>query len=231
MTKLVECVPNFSEGRRPEVVAAIRDAIAAEPGATVLDASADASHHRSVVTFVAPPARAADAAFAAVAEAAHRIDLTTHTGEHPRIGAADVVPFVPLQQYGTTMADCVALAHTLGERVGRELGVPVYLYEHAATRPARRLRSRREALRTREAAGSRGVGPGRQRRQPRRAGAATARRLADQAGHGPGGRSRRDDGAPPAASRRGHAACRGEGCRARCDIREDRQNLTRICTN
>lgn len=135
--QLVECVPNFSEGRRPEVVTAIRDAIAAA-GATVLDASADASHHRSVVTFVAPPERAADAAFAGIATAAELIDLTQHTGEHPRLGAADVVPFVPLPAWGTAMPDCVALARTLGQRVGRELGIPVYLYEHAATRPDRR---------------------------------------------------------------------------------------------
>ena len=138
MTKLVECVPNFSEGRRPEVVAAIRDAMAASPGATVLDASADASHHRSVITFVAPPEHAVAAAFAGVAEAARRVDLTRHAGVHPRIGAADVVPFVPLPAHGTAMADCVAIARALGERVSRELGVPVYLYDRAATRPDRR---------------------------------------------------------------------------------------------
>lgn len=136
--RLVECVPNFSEGRRPEVVDAIRRAIAAAPRTAVLDASADASHHRSVVTFVADPDHAADAAFAGIARAVAGIDLTRHSGEHPRIGAADVVPFVPLPQYGTTMADCVALARALGERVGRELGVPVYLYERAAARPDRR---------------------------------------------------------------------------------------------
>ncbi len=134
---LVECVPNFSEGRDPAVVAAIRNAIAAVPGTHVLDTTADASHHRSVVTFVADPARAVDAAFAGIAAARARIDLRAHAGVHPRIGAADVVPFVPLAACGTTMADCVALAHALGPRVARELRVPVYYYERAARRPDR----------------------------------------------------------------------------------------------
>jgi glutamate formiminotransferase/formiminotetrahydrofolate cyclodeaminase len=135
--KLVECVPNFSEGRRPDVVAAIRDAIAAVQGVTILDVSSDPSHNRTVVTFVAPVDRAVDAAFAGVAEAARRIDLREHRGEHPRVGATDVCPFVPLAAWGSTMEDCVALARTLGERVGRELAIPVYLYERAATRPDR----------------------------------------------------------------------------------------------
>ena len=133
--KLVECVPNFSEGRRPDVVAAIRDAIASVAGAHVLDASSDASHNRSVITFVASIDVAADAAFAAIRVAHERIDLTTHTGEHPRMGATDVVPFIPLE--GSTMEDCIALARQLGERVGRELQIPVFLYERAATRPDR----------------------------------------------------------------------------------------------
>ena len=133
--KLIECVPNFSEGRRPEVIAAIRDAIAGVAGAHVLDTSADASHNRCVVTFVAPIDVVADAAFAGIAAAHRHIDLTTHTGEHPRMGAADVVPFIPLE--GATMEDCIALARALGERVGRELKIPVFLYERAATRPDR----------------------------------------------------------------------------------------------
>ncbi len=133
--KLIECVPNFSEGRRVEVVAAIRDAIAGVTGAHVLDASADASHNRSVITFVAPIDVVVDAAFAGIREAHDRIDLTTHSGEHPRMGATDVVPFIPLE--GATMEDCIALARELGERVGRELGIPVFLYERAATRPDR----------------------------------------------------------------------------------------------
>jgi glutamate formiminotransferase/formiminotetrahydrofolate cyclodeaminase len=133
--KLVECVPNFSEGRRPEVVAAIRDAIAAVQGVSVLDVSSDASHNRSVITFVAAMDTAVDAAFAGIRAAAERIDLCKHSGEHPRIGATDVVPFIPLE--GSTMEDCIALARALGERVGRELKIPVYLYERAATTPAR----------------------------------------------------------------------------------------------
>ena len=133
--KLVECVPNFSEGRRPEVVAAIRDAIAAVDGVSVLDVSSDPSHNRSVITFVAPVDTAVDAAFAGIRAASERIDLSKHAGEHPRIGATDVVPFIPLE--GSTMEDCIALARALGERVGTELKIPVYLYERAATTPTR----------------------------------------------------------------------------------------------
>ena len=132
---LVECVPNFSEGRRPEVIAAIRDAIASVQGTVILDVSSDPSHNRTVVTFVAPVASAADAAFAGIAKATELIDLNTHDGEHPRIGATDVCPFIPLE--GTSMEDCIVLARTLGERVGRELKVPVFLYERAASRPDR----------------------------------------------------------------------------------------------
>ena len=132
---LVECVPNFSEGRRPEVIAAIRDAIAAVEGTVILDVSSDPSHNRTVITFVAPVASAASAAFAGIAKAAELIDLNHHTGEHPRIGATDVCPFIPLE--GTSMEDCIVLARTLGARVGKELGVPVFLYERAASRPDR----------------------------------------------------------------------------------------------
>ncbi|WP_373067280.1 glutamate formimidoyltransferase [Gemmatimonas sp.] len=132
---LVECVPNFSEGRDPAVIAAIRDAIAGTPGAHVLDVSSDSSHHRTVITFVASLQAAVPAAFAAMKVAQERIDLTTHQGEHPRIGATDVVPFIPLE--GTTMEHCVALARELGARAWAELGIPVYLYERAATEPAR----------------------------------------------------------------------------------------------
>lgn len=133
--RLVELVPNFSEGRRPEVVSAIRDAIAAVEGVAVLDVSSDQSHNRTVVTFVVPIEHAVDAAFAGIREARDRIDLNHHTGEHPRMGAADVVPFVPLE--GATMEDCIVLARQLGERVGRDLAIPVFLYERAATRPDR----------------------------------------------------------------------------------------------
>ena len=133
--KLVECVPNFSEGRRPEVVTAIRDAMARVEGVTILDSSSDASHNRSVITFVVPLERAVEAAFAGIKEASKHIDLREHSGEHPRIGAADGGPFVPLED--TTMDDCIALARELGQRVGAELGIPVYLYERAASRPTR----------------------------------------------------------------------------------------------
>ncbi|MGQ0641562.1 MAG: glutamate formimidoyltransferase [Gemmatimonadaceae bacterium] len=129
---LIECVPNFSEGRRPEVVEAIRAAIAAVDSVVVLDVSMDASHNRSVITFVASKERAVHAALAGMRVAAQHIDLTTHQGAHPRTGATDVVPFVPLE--GATMDDCIALAHALGARAARELAIPVYLYERAATR-------------------------------------------------------------------------------------------------
>jgi glutamate formiminotransferase/formiminotetrahydrofolate cyclodeaminase len=132
---LVECVPNFSEGRRAEVIGAIEASIRAVAGVHVLDRHTDADHNRTVITFAGPPAPVAQAAFAAISRAAELIDLDEHRGEHPRIGATDVVPFVPLS--GITMQECVDLARGLGERVGRELGIPVYLYEAAATRPER----------------------------------------------------------------------------------------------
>ena len=133
--KVVECVPNFSEGRRPEIVAKIRDAIAAVNAVHVLDVSSDSSHNRTVITFVVPIESAVDAAFAGIRAAREHIDLTTHSGEHPRMGAADVVPFIPLE--GSTMEDCIVLARQLGERVGRDLQIPVFLYERAATTPQR----------------------------------------------------------------------------------------------
>jgi glutamate formiminotransferase/formiminotetrahydrofolate cyclodeaminase len=132
---LVECVPNFSEGRNPATLDALRAALTGVPGVRLLDVQADASHNRSVFTFVAPPDAAVTAAFRAVAVARERIDLTKHSGEHPRMGATDVVPFVPVRD--VTMDDCVSLARTLGERVGRELGIPVFLYARAAARPER----------------------------------------------------------------------------------------------
>lgn len=134
--KLIECVPNFSEGRDVAVVNAIRDRIAAVPGVSVLHVTSDAWHNRSVITFVAPADAMPDAAVAAIRAARDNIDLTKHAGVHPRIGAADVVPFVPLD--GATMEDCVAIAREVGRRVGDELAIPVYLYERAATRPSRR---------------------------------------------------------------------------------------------
>lgn len=132
---LVECVPNFSEGRNRETLDALAAAVTSVPGVKLLDVQADAAHHRSVFTFVAPPAAAAEAAYQAMRVARERIDLTRHRGEHPRMGATDVVPFVPVRD--VTMDDCVRLAGRLGERVGRELEIPVYLYARAATRRER----------------------------------------------------------------------------------------------
>jgi glutamate formiminotransferase len=135
LRKIVECIPNFSEGRRAEVIDEIVAAIKTVRGAVMLDRESDANHNRSVVTFVASPEAAVDAAIAAARRAAQLIDLTSHTGEHPRMGATDVIPFVPIA--GVTMDDCVALARQCGERMWSELGIPVYLYEKAATRPER----------------------------------------------------------------------------------------------
>ena len=134
---LVECVPNFSDGRDRATIDALRSAVVSVPGVHLLDVQTDPSHNRSVFTFVAPPAAAADAAFAAMRVATERIDLTKHSGEHPRMGATDVVPFVPVA--GIAMEDCVALARLLGERAGKELEIPVFLYARAATRPERVL--------------------------------------------------------------------------------------------
>ncbi|GAB4530053.1 MAG: hypothetical protein Fur0018_17070 [Anaerolineales bacterium] len=135
MTQLVECIPNFSEGRRPEVVAAIVEAIASVEGVVVLDQHSDADHNRTVITYVGAPAAVEEAAFRGIAKAATLIDLNHHQGEHPRIGATDVVPFVPIREM--TMVECVEMARRLGQRVGAELEIPVYLYEEAATSPER----------------------------------------------------------------------------------------------
>jgi glutamate formiminotransferase len=132
---LVECVPNFSEGRRAEVVEAILASIRRVAGAQVLDWSSDPDHNRSVITLAGSPAAVEEAAFSAVGCAAEWIDLRIHRGVHARIGAADVVPFVPLGEF--PMAECVALARRLGRRIGEELGLPVYLYAQAATRSDR----------------------------------------------------------------------------------------------
>ncbi len=132
---LVECVPNFSEGRDRATLDALRAAIVAVPGVRLLDVQADAAHHRSVFTFVAPPDAAVEAAFRAMRVATERIDITAHRGEHPRMGATDVVPFVPVRDL--TMDDCVALARRLAERAGNELGIPIFLYAKAAKRPER----------------------------------------------------------------------------------------------
>jgi glutamate formiminotransferase/formiminotetrahydrofolate cyclodeaminase len=132
---LVECVPNFSEGRDPAIIAALREALVAVPGVTLLDVQADPAHHRSVFTFVAPPEAAAEAALRAMRVATERIDLTGHRGQHPRMGATDVVPFVPVRD--VTMDDCVALARRFAERAAAELHIPIFLYARAASRPER----------------------------------------------------------------------------------------------
>jgi len=128
-------VPNFSEGRDPEAVRAIAAAVAGVPGAVVLDTEMDADHHRSVITFVAPPEVAVEAALAAAAIAVERIDLNRHQGAHPRIGALDVLPFVPLP--GVTLEECVRLAERAAAELWKRLRIPCYLYEAAAKRPER----------------------------------------------------------------------------------------------
>ncbi|HEY8411694.1 MAG TPA: glutamate formimidoyltransferase [Pyrinomonadaceae bacterium] len=135
MRALVECVPNFSEGRRPETVQRIAEAILAVETACVLDTHIDPDHNRSVITFVASPDRVVDAAVEAVKRASELIDMRTHWGEHPRLGATDVLPFVPVN--GVTMDDCVRLAHEAGKQIAHELSIPVYYYERAALRPER----------------------------------------------------------------------------------------------
>jgi glutamate formiminotransferase/formiminotetrahydrofolate cyclodeaminase len=132
---LVECIPNFSEARRPEIIELIVQAILSVPGVQILDRHSDMDHNRTVVTYVGPPAAVEEAAFQAIACAAQKIDLEHHTGEHPRIGATDVVPFVPISD--VTMQECVEMARRLGRRVGTDLKIPVYLYEEAAARPER----------------------------------------------------------------------------------------------
>jgi glutamate formiminotransferase len=133
MAKLIECVPNFSEGRRLEVVKAIVDAVAAVEGVIVLDYSSDPDHNRSVLTFIGSPEAVKEGAFAGCAKAAELIDMDVHTGGHPRIGATDVIPFIPISE--VSMEDCVAIAHELGERIAEELNIPIYFYEEAAKRP------------------------------------------------------------------------------------------------
>jgi glutamate formiminotransferase len=132
---LIECVPNFSEGRKPETITAIAQAIESVAEAIVLDRHLDSDHNRSVITFVGKPEIVVEAALRAVAKATELIDLRTHQGEHPRIGATDVLPFVPLGR--VTMETCIALAHEAGQRIWRELSIPVYFYERAALRPDR----------------------------------------------------------------------------------------------
>ena len=135
MSGLIECVPNFSEGRDGAAVEMIRNAILRVPTACLLDTHIDADHNRSVITFVARADYVVEAAFGAVKRAAELIDLRKHSGEHPRLGATDVLPFIPIKN--ATMEDCVRLAHEAGKRIAHELAIPVYFYERAALRPDR----------------------------------------------------------------------------------------------
>ena len=133
---LIESIPNLSEGRRPEIIDAIAAAVAATPGVRMLDRSSDAAHNRTVLTYAGEPEVVRAATLALYGAALEAIDLREHHGEHPRIGAVDVVPFVPLE--GATMADCVALARQVAADVGARFDLPVYLYEDAAVDPGRR---------------------------------------------------------------------------------------------
>jgi glutamate formiminotransferase len=142
---VIECVPNFSEGRDATVVRAIADAIAAVPGVLLLGSESDSDHNRSVMTFAGTPEAVVEGAVRGAGKAAELIDLSRHQGVHPRVGAADVIPFVPLD--GSTMDDAVAAAHCAGEEIWQCCGVPVYFYEHAARSAGRR---RLEKVRRRE---------------------------------------------------------------------------------
>ena len=132
---IVECVPNFSEGRDPVVIEAIADAIRGVDGVSLLDVDPGAATNRTVMTMVGAPDNVVEAAFQAISTAAKLIDMRQHSGAHPRMGATDVCPFVPVS--GIDMDGCAELARRLGERVGRDLGIPIYLYEHAASKPER----------------------------------------------------------------------------------------------
>jgi len=136
MDPIVECVPNISEGRNPTVIKAVTDAIEAVAGVRLLDVDPGEKTNRTVITFVGPPGPVEEAAFQTVRRASQVIDMASHHGEHPRMGATDVVPFVPVA--GVTMEECADMARRVGRRIGDELGIPVYLYENAASRPARR---------------------------------------------------------------------------------------------
>ena len=134
--RLIECVPNFSEGRRQEVINSIADAIRSTPGVTLLDVESNTDHNRSVISFVGEPGPVKQAALAASARAIELIDLNKHRGEHPRMGAVDVVPFVPLS--GAAMDDCIMLAKEFGKEFAERFHVPVFLYEEAASMQERR---------------------------------------------------------------------------------------------
>jgi glutamate formiminotransferase / formiminotetrahydrofolate cyclodeaminase len=127
--RIIECVPNFSEGRDPAIIEAIADSVRQCEGVTLLDVDPGESTNRTVVTFVGDPDAVVEAAFQAARTAYRLIDMARHSGEHPRLGAVDVVPFIPVS--GVTMEECVEVSRRFGQRVGEELGVPIYLYEEA----------------------------------------------------------------------------------------------------
>jgi glutamate formiminotransferase / 5-formyltetrahydrofolate cyclo-ligase len=133
---LIECIPNISEGRRLDIVRLLTEAVSSTPGVHLLDVSSDACHNRSVLTFVGEGPDLQRAVVTLAERARDAIDLRSHRGQHPRIGALDVVPFVPLD--GATMADCIQVARDTARQIADQCGVPVFLYEHAATAPARR---------------------------------------------------------------------------------------------
>ena len=136
MAKIMECIPNISEGRRLDLVEEFADIVRAVPGVTLIDYSSDASHNRSVFTFLGDPDQVTEAAFRFAQHAVEKIDLRVHEGEHPRMGAVDVIPFVPIRDMD--MAECVELSKKLGERLSSELDLPVFLYEESASAPHRK---------------------------------------------------------------------------------------------
>ncbi len=136
MRKIIECVPNISEGRNPGKIKKITDEIKKVKRVKLLDVESDRDHNRTVVTFIGEPSAIKKAAFSAIKKAGELIDMSKHHGEHPRMGAVDVCPFIPVK--GVTMEDCIKLARELGKKVGQELDIPVYLYEEAARKPERK---------------------------------------------------------------------------------------------
>jgi len=135
MAKIIKCVPNISEGRRSEVIEAVVDEVRATPGVTLVDYSSDASHNRSGITFLGNEDSVGEAAFKLAKKAVELIDLRVHEGEHPRMGAVDVIPFIPIRE--TTLDECDEIAKAVGKRIWEECKMPVFLYEHSATSPKR----------------------------------------------------------------------------------------------
>ena len=135
MAKIVECIPNFSEGRDPDTISALVDAARSVPGVSLLDHTSDASHNRSVITLAGDPIGIAEAAFRLCKLAGERIDMTKHTGEHPRMGATNVIPFVPIRE--VSIEECVGISKQIAQRIWEELGIPSFLYEYSAASPGR----------------------------------------------------------------------------------------------